>query len=151
MDITTPATGITRDITVPVIGATRAGAIAWTSPENIESNLWKKLIDQLLAWRSASEVEAGDELPVREIVDLAIDFASAQIKDGDSVSCAPDSMVPSGAGRIAMEWNDENGTRILEFVQPGTAALTTFGRDGRISAKLALKLDPAGRQLERRG
>jgi hypothetical protein len=144
-----PGYGITRDQSVPAINSTGGWAAALTSPANAELTLWKKAIDQLLAWRNATETDDGGDIPIPEIADSAIDFAYDQI-DGQ-LTCAPDSIVPSGAGRIAMEWNNENGTVILEFVELGTATYTRFGRNGKILEKHVLKRNPTSRQLELRG
>ncbi len=144
-----PRVGITRDRIVPAINSTGGRAAALTDPINAELNHWKKAIDQLLAWRRAAGADDGEDLPTSEIADSAIDFAYDQI--GGVYACAPDSMVPSGAGRIAMEWNNENGTVVLEFVELGTASYTRFDRNGKILEKHVLKRNPTSRQLELRG
>ena len=144
-----PRTGITRDQIVPVINSTGGWAAALTDPINVELSLWKTAIDQLLAWKKAPKMDDCGDYPTREIVDSAIDFAHDQI-DGEPAR-APDSMVPSGAGRIAMEWNNENGTVILEFLELGTASYTRFDRKGKILEKHILKRNPTSRQLELRG
>lgn len=144
-----PRPAITRDQIVPVICSTGESAATLTAPVNGELELWKSAINQLLAWRKAPKEGDSGDAPCSDIVDSAIDFAFDQI-EGEYVR-APDSMVPSGAGRIAMEWNGEEGTVILEFVETGTASYTRFGRNGKILESHFLKRNPASRQLELRG
>lgn len=50
-----------------------------------------------------------------------------------------------------MEWNNENGTVILEFVEPGTATYTSFDRNGKLLVKHFVKRDPVSRKLELKG
>jgi hypothetical protein len=144
-----PRTAITRDQIVPVICSTGESAATLTAPVNGELKLWRSAIDQLLAWRNAPKEGDGEDAPRGDVVDSAIGFAFDQL-EGASVR-APDSMVPSGAGRIAMEWNAEDGTLILEFVETGTASYTRFDRNGKIMERRLLKRNPTSRQLELRG
>lgn len=140
--------GIARDRTVPAVVSAGASAIALTSLVNAESALWKKAIDQMLAWRNPALADNCGDFPACEIVDTAIDFAMDQFDGG---SCAPDSIMPSGAGRIAMEWNNQNATMILEFIGLGSAVLTMFDSSGKIVERRSLERNPKSRKLEPQG
>ncbi|MGC8560811.1 MAG: hypothetical protein ACP5O1_09045 [Phycisphaerae bacterium] len=140
--------GIARENAVPANQSCGPSPIARTSPVNEETALWKQAIDQMLAWKNIGGVDNLDDLPKEEIVTTAIDYAVDQIGSG---TCAPDSIVPSGGGRIAMEWNNQNATLILEFVDLGIATRTIFNQSGKIIERHTLKRNPKSRQLELRG
>ena len=137
--------GIAREDTIPVNQPCGPSPIARTSYVNEEADLWKQAIDRMLTWKSGGGADHPDDPPKAEIITAAIDYACDQSDSGIS---APDSMVPSGAGRIAMEWNDRNGTTIIEFVDLGTAQFTRFDRGGKVVERHTLRRNPRSRQLE---
>ncbi len=139
---------ITREDTVPMIGASSSSLIARTSDVNGEHALWKQAIDQMLAWKKAAAVDNLEDLPTNEIVDTAIDYAYEQ---AGSSTRAPDSVVPSGGGRIAMEWNDKGETMILEFVDLGIATCTIIKPTGKLVERHQLIRNPRSRKLELQG
>lgn len=141
------STNIVRDKTqdyVTSCGFVEDGiASDWHSREG----LWKQAIDEMLAWRAGSELFEPDDVPDQEILDTAIDYAMDQIRERGPV---PSSIIPSGSGRIAMEWNDRDSTVVIEFVALGVATYTLFDC-GKRRHKLYLFRDPASRKLELRG
>ncbi|MBV8781243.1 MAG: hypothetical protein JO353_07585 [Phycisphaerae bacterium] len=114
-----------------------------------DAAMWRCAIDQILAWRSTSEQIDLDDRPDADVLEAAIDFAVDQIEACDGV-VAPNSIVLSGSGRIAMEWNEESLTSIIEFVGRGTAVHTQFNR-GKVILKQFLDRNPISRHLELRG
>ena len=144
--------GIAREHAFPAINTTGPSLIALSSAIDPETVLWRQAIDQMLHWRSmrAKAVVLEDDMPAPEIVDTAIDFAYDQL-NSDTGASAPDSVVPSGAGRIAMEWNGGGETQIIEFTGSGVATYTIFNIEGKIAQRGFLQRNPHSRQMELRG
>ena len=146
--MTTGVSGITRDTTLRTIGV-GAGHTDWLSSFHADKDLWSEAIDQMLGWKSGSiQFEAADR-PDEDILSTAIDYAVDQINAGEGAS-APNSIIPSGSGRVAMEWNDGQRTIIIEFFEPGRANYTEIYR-GKFARKITLVRNPTSRQLELRG
>ena len=141
-------TGIARDRIIPVGDTSNSSEIALTRPPNREPALWKQAIDQMLAWKKIGSVENCEDYPAQEIADTAIDFAIDQNATGIS---APDSIVPSGGGRIAMEWNAPSTTIIVEFLGLGIATYTRFDGAGKVAARDTLRRNPQSRRMELQG
>lgn len=104
----------------------------------------------MLAWINMKSGENCGDYPTQEIAETAIDYAMDQINDEHGAD-APDSIVPSGGGRIAMEWNERSSTVIVEFVGLGTATYTKFDSAGKIAERRHLQRNPQSRRLELRG
>ncbi len=140
--------GIARDRIIPAGGTAYAAGIALTRPPNREAALWKQAIDQMLAWKKTRIVENCEDYPAQDVADTAIDFAVDQSDTGTS---APDSIVPSGGGRIAMEWNTPSETIIVEFIGLGTASYIRFDSAGKVAARDTLRRNPQSRRLQLQG
>ncbi|MBI1374287.1 MAG: hypothetical protein GC159_16345 [Phycisphaera sp.] len=114
-----------------------------------KANDWQQAVDVLLGWKSSPDQFDPEDRPDAAILDTAIDYAfdQSRFEDGD---VAPDSIIPSGSGRVAMEWNDGQETVIIDFVGRGVARYTLF-KQGRVQAKLVLRRNPESRQLELQG
>lgn len=142
--------GISRESIIRLAECHGPSPIARISSDDYEIGLWKQAVDQMLQWRKSASADRSEDLPSAEIVDAAIDFAMDQIGLKHATS-APDSIVPSGAGRIAMEWNSATSTVILEFVETGGAIHTRFGPNGTVVERNRVQRNPKSRQLELRG
>jgi hypothetical protein len=140
--------GIIRDATLRSIGAGGTPADALASSARPDAKLWKHAVDEMLGWTSRRGQFDADDEPDRAILETAIDYAVDQIecKEGDP---APASSIPSGSGRIAMEWNEGPITVIIEFIALGRASYTTFNC-GRMESKRYLERNPKSRKLELR-
>ncbi len=114
---------------------------------NSDVALWKSAYDEMLLWRSSSSPFELEDQPDQAILDTAIDYAVDQIREGGP---APSSIIPSGSGRIAMEWNDAPVTVIVEFIDVGTAIHTIF-KGQKIVSRGRLIRNPKSRKLELRG
>ena len=141
-------TGIARDRIIPVGVTSGSPGIALTQTSSIEEGLWKKAIDQMLAWKKIGGVENCEDYPAQDVANTAIDFAIDQSATGIS---APDSIVPSGGGRIAMEWNTPSETIIVEFIGLGTATYIRFDGAGKVAARDSLRRNPQSRRLQLQG
>ena len=86
-----------------------------------------------------------DDRPDGAILETAIDYACDQIKDQEGAP-TPASIVPSGTGRIAMEWNDGPTTVVIEFIALGQATYTRF-KSGKIELKQHLQRNPRSRKF----
>lgn len=126
-------------------------ATAGAPPETLfpggDTTVWKSAYNEMLLWRSPSSPFDQEDQPDQAILDTAIDYAVDQIRHGGP---APASIIPSGSGRIAMEWNDEPYTVIVEFVDVGTATRTIF-KEQKVESKVLLVRNPKSRKLELRG
>jgi hypothetical protein len=140
---------IARESTRHSAGAGGTHADALVSSARPDTKLWRHAVDAMLGWRSCPNQFDADDQPDDAILETALDYAVDQIEDelGDPV---PTSIVPSGGGRIAMEWNDGPYTVVIEFVALGLASYTRFNR-GRIESKQQLRRNPKSRKLELRG
>jgi len=123
-----------------------ASAETLTTSAERDTDHWRQAIDEMLRWRSTPEWFEPADRPDEEVLDTAIDYAMDQIGEPGGEP-APSSILPSGAGRIAMEWNHGPYTVILEFVRRGTALYTKFDC-GRVTGKYLLARNPASRKLE---
>ena len=85
-----------------------------------EVDLWRDAIDEMLRWMSQRAESGPDEMPWPDMLATAIDYAVGQAIDTNGAN-APTSIVPSGRGRIAMEWNGGPITLIVEFTGRGEA------------------------------
>jgi hypothetical protein len=147
MRIQAPRSEIARDHNIiPAVAPTGGQMASLSAPLAVEEQMWSKAIDQLLTWRLESQKQGGDDLPSNQVIDSAIDFAKDMI-DGGIAYCAPDSMVPHGGG-IAMEWNPNSGTFILEFSESGIARYTQFNKHGKVVESGHLLRNPSTRQFE---
>ena len=108
---------------------------------------WRSAYNEMLGWMSPSSPFDPEDQPDQVIIEAAIDYAVDQIRANGP---APSSIIPSGNGRIAMEWNDAPFTVIVEFVDRGTATRTIFANQ-RVSSKVLLIRNPKSRKLELRG
>ena len=144
----TQDTGIARDRIIPVGGTACSAGIALTQPPNREPALWKQAIDQMLEWKTKRSVDNCEDYPTQDVADTAIDFAVDQSDTGTS---APDSIVPSGGGRIAMEWNTPFQTIIVEFIGLGAATYIRFDSAGKVAARDTLRRNPQSRRLQLQG
>lgn len=145
-ELQTYATDITRDRARLRIDTGGSNADALVSSSRPDVALWRQAIDQMLGWRSAAADLAAEDKPDDDVLDTAIDYAVDQIEN-ISGAAAPSSIIPSGSGRIAMEWNDGSITFIIEFVALGTANLIEF-RAGKVIRRSTLRRNPKSRQLE---
>jgi hypothetical protein len=89
-----------------------------------------------------------DDRPSDEALDTAIDYAIDQIETPAGAD-APDSIIPSGSGRIAMEWNVGGVTISIEFISRGTARYSMF-QGGKLVVYETLVRNPESRELEKR-
>lgn len=110
---------------------------------------WQQAIHEMLGWMSTPDQFDPQDQPDDAILETAIDYAADQIEEEEG-DIAPDSIVLSGSGRIAMEWNDGAATAIIEFVQRGKAHFTLFV-EGKVREKQVLVRNPESRKLELRG
>lgn len=139
---------ITRTETVQYIVTRGTPADALAPREVVEDEmLWKEIIEAMLSWRLDFSRFDPEDRPDGEILDTAIDYACDEIRSG---APAPSSVVPSGSGRVAFEWNAGDNTVIVEFVDRGVAMLTQFVGD-LVESNVRLKRDPLTRKLEIEG
>ena len=103
--------------------------------------LWKAVIDRLLKWSSDLSIFAPDDRPDALILRSAIDFAYDSMAEDQP---APTSMMPSGQGAIAFEWDTGRFTQIVELTGIGTGTFTSF-KDGKIVAHIGISRDPETR------
>jgi hypothetical protein len=101
---------------------------------------WQQAIHEMLGWMSTPDQFDPQDQPDDAILETAIDYAADQIEEEEG-DIAPDSIVLSGSGRIAMEWNDGAATAIIEFVQRGKAHFTLFV-EGKVREKQVLVRNP---------
>ncbi len=134
-----------EEVRVDTTSGTPAGAFASFRSE--DGRLWRQAIDEMLGWRSTPEQFPPEDRPDQDIIITAIDYACDKVEDGGPV---PESIVPSGSGRIAMEWNAGTTTVIVEFIGLGVATLTRF-EGQRVVVKTVLYRNPKSRKLEQRG
>jgi hypothetical protein len=110
-----------------------------------ERDVWKKAVDEMLGWMSSPSQFADEDRPTAEILRAAMDYAADQMS---SVGAdAPDSIIPSGSGRIAMEWNDGSATGVLEFKSLGVAEYTRFDQ-GKVTKRTIVFRSPASNKWE---
>lgn len=142
-------TRITRDTTYRTMetGGTPPAALKTRFRPEVEH--WQSAIDEMLRWRLDGSVFEPEDRPRIHILDTAIDFAADQ-KEDESGGRAPTSIMPSGNGRVAMEWNQGSYTMIIEFVALGRAVCTEFS-GGEVRNQYELKRNPVSRKLEIRG
>jgi hypothetical protein len=129
-------------------GGTPAAALLSSKQRDI-THLWKDAIDAMLGWKMDSTQFETEDRPNYAILDTALDYACDQM-ESDQCDPAPDSIIPSGDGRIAMEWNDGPFTVILEFVARGLAVLQKF-KQGKLEETYPLHRNPRSRKLELQG
>jgi hypothetical protein len=139
-------TGITRDNSSKYDTAT-GGTPTNALFANDDIAAWKSACDEMLLWRSLSSPFEPEDQPDQAILNTAIDYAVDQIREGGP---APSSIIPSGSGRIAMEWNDAPITVIVEFIDVGTAIHTIFNEQKVVSRGILIR-NPKSRKLELRG
>ena len=142
-------TQITRERTIPAVTSRVARADTLASAVGSDTTLWKQAIDHMLGWMSSPHQFEPEDQPSAEILQAAIDFA-VDHRDSAEGASAPNSIVPSGSGRIAMQWDHDRGTLVIEFVGPGSAFLTSFDQNGKVERRLPLQRDPRSRRLEAR-
>lgn len=141
------AAGITRDVTfkyATICGNDTADIMSF---DQKDGSLWKQAIDEMLRWKGSDDLFEPEDRPTAEILDTAIDYAMDQIKEGGPV---PASIIPSGSGRVAMEWNDKLVTIVVEFTGLGIATYARF-EHGRLVARSTLRRNPQSRKMELRG
>jgi len=114
---------------------------------NGDDVLWCTAIDEMLSWKINSDYFEPEDQPSHDILEAAIDFAYDQICEGGP---APASIVPSGNGRIAMEWNEGNSTVVVEFIGLGFANYNVFVGQ-KLTINEQLTRNPLSRKLELRG
>ena len=141
--------GITRDQTEQIAATfgTPADALASRQTHRAPEDSWRSAIDEMLRWLSNSEDFELEDRPDGDVLEAAIDFACDQLAEGQP---APSSIIPSGSGRIAMEWNDGRATAIVEFLCLGHAHLTLL-HQGKVTNKQVFTRNPKSRKLELRG
>jgi hypothetical protein len=115
----------------------------------VDATLWEQIVDQLLRWKSNPDMFEIQDQPDHPVLATAIDYAVDQMR-GNEGAAAPGSVISSGNGRIAMEWNDGPLTVTIEFTGLGVAEYTLFDH-GKVHKKSALLRNPRSRQLELRG
>jgi len=109
-----------------------------------DAALWDDACERMLAWRSSTDQFEPDDAPEVDILDTAIDFAVDERTRGGP---APSSIVPSGDGRVAFEWNDRGSTMVVEFIARGRARFTRI-ISGKVVEKGVLVRNPKSRKLE---
>lgn len=119
------------------------------APQRGDDTLWREAIDEMLRWVYPAAGLRLEDVPEHDVLSTAIDYAVDQAEESDAAR-PPDSIVPSGSGRIAMEWNDGAITLIVEFVKQGVANYTEF-HEGKIYRQGLLVRNPTSRRLELRG
>jgi len=137
-----------RIVRVGFTGGTPAEALL-SSPRLDAKKHWASAIDEMLRWKSAPTEFNVEDRPTDEVLETAIDYAVDQSEDPNGAS-PPSSIIPSGARRIAMEWNDGDVTLIVEFIALGRAARTIF-IGGKVADKRILARNPSSRKMEIRG
>jgi len=141
--------GIIRDDTIRSVSVGGTPADALVSSVRPDVKHWQHAIDEMLRWKSCPGQFGVDDQPEEAVLDTAIDYAVDQIEDAQGYP-APSSIIPSGSGRIAMEWNDGSFTVIIEFVALGRAIYTRFNH-GKVEERRELNRNPKSRKLEMRG
>jgi len=122
---------------------------ALISPASPDIQWWKQAIDQMLSWKTSSGHLESEDQPDDEILSTAIDYAVDQVETKTDQP-APNSVIPSGSGRIAMEWNDGLRTVVVEFIALGIATYTEFDRNKLVRSHKLVR-NPKSRHLESRG
>lgn len=95
--------------------------------ENRESELaeWRSAVSEMTEWKAEPiRFDEGNRMD-EGALDTAIEYAIRQLRSS-KVEVAPDSIVPSGFGRLTMEWNDLKRTVTMEFLAKGKAEITEF-------------------------
>lgn len=124
-------------------GGTSDSALASTTLPTPELG-WFDAIERMLEWRNSPETFAPEDRIDIGVLDSAIDLAV----DYDSMNQpVPSSIVPSGSGCIAFEWNAGSETMIIELTGVGRATVTRF-EDGRVVYRGVLLRDPKTRKLQ---
>lgn len=109
-----------------------------------EEYFWGLATKEMKSW-STDVADPHDPDRFRpDVLETALAYAEGQ--KGDP---APDSIVPSGNGCITMEWTNEEGTRLLEFVDAGSAIFTEIVA-GTLRQRLPLAWNPQTRSLQLR-
>jgi hypothetical protein len=109
-----------------------------------DRDAWTHAIDEMLRWKAAPDQFDASDQPNDAILETAIDYA---VDQRDENGPAPDSIVLSGSGRIAMEWNDDSATVVVEFVGLGAATYSRFmGQQLQEGGRLTR--NPRSRKLE---
>jgi hypothetical protein len=133
----------------PASQSSGVSAKATTAALRPDADLWRQAIDEMLGWMSPAGDLDSQDLPQGEILATAIDYAVDQAIDPNGAP-PPDSIIPTGSGRIAMEWNDGPRTVIVEFAGRGEAEYIEM-RSGAMLDRRKLARNPKSRQLELRG
>jgi hypothetical protein len=130
---------------VPAVGV-GGSAVVLSHQANAEHGPWFEAIAEMRRWRAQPEQFEAEDRPDALVLTTALDYAVSQneLAEGDP---APHSIVVSGGGRIAMEWNDGPLTVIIEFTGPGAACYERF-KSGKLECSGLLHQNPQNHALE---
>jgi len=144
----------TRSVSRPYVdtGGTTGSALVVGPLGPTREDLWRDAIDCMLRWSNSPEIfspiDQPDSAVLESAIDLAFDLWDPEEKHAPEMRwVAPTSIVPSGDGRIAFEWNAGNETIIIEITGEGSANATVF-LGGKVVDHGPLRRNPLTRKLE---
>jgi hypothetical protein len=144
----------TRSVSRPYVdtGGTTGAALSAGPMGPTREELWRDAIDCMLRWSSDPDIFAPTDLPDPAVLESAMDLAfdlwdQEEERPRATRWAAPTSIVPSGDGRIAFEWNNKDETVIVEIVGAGSATATVF-QAGKVVEHGPLQRNPLTRKIE---